>query len=573
MFNRLFLFLFIIHPFFSYSQVINGVFNIDKREIIHDYQHLDGKWEFYWHEFIKPNQIYEDKAYLQVPGTWTQNEKYPAWGYGSYRTIIRGLDTDKMYSLYIPDMSSNYKLFIDGILYSENGTLGTNTKESIPLYLPKAITFKPISSETEIIIHISNFDYRKSGIWRSLLLGTDVQIRTYQSNNVIIDTMAICVLLTVALFHLGIFLLRRKETSELLFGIICISLAFRALTTGEQLLTMFNPNISWELLRKMEYMPFYITIPIFVLFIKYIFPLDYSKLFNKAIYLISSILAIIILFLPAKFSNYTVPISQGVVVILIFYVLNIMIKVLKNRRESSILFTISYGIFFIASINDILYANFLIFTGFLAPLGFIFTIIGQSIMLTRKFIQSIDQKELLEISRDQFRKASITDALTGLYNSRYLYKIMDKEVIYHKETNEPLTFLMADVDNFKLFNDTYGHTNGDKVLRIIANTIKDSARDIDTACRYGGEEFSIILPNTNLEIGEEIAERIRENFEKLEYEDEKFNGITLSIGVSTLKDFDTVKTLIERADIALYKAKELGKNRVEIETEIILVNS
>lgn len=156
-----------------------------------------------------------------------------------------------------------------------------------------------------------------------------------------------------------------------------------------------------------------------------------------------------------------------------------------------------------------------------------------------------------------------TDPLTDLWNHGYFQYRLDEELAKAKAEKYSFSVVMIDVDNFKLFNDTYGHVQGDNALKIISASLKDICRKADILCRYGGEEFSLILPFTNKEESFFIGERIRLIFmEKVKVLEKSF---TISIGLSSFPhDGSDKETLIKKADNALYQAKHKGKNTVVI---------
>lgn len=169
---------------------------------------------------------------------------------------------------------------------------------------------------------------------------------------------------------------------------------------------------------------------------------------------------------------------------------------------------------------------------------------------------------------ERLRELSITDALTGLFNQREFRSRFEKEWERSTRYGNNLSFLMIDIDFFKKFNDEFGHQKGDEVLKTVAAVIKENIRTSDTAFRYGGEEFSVILPQTNLEKAETAAEKLRSAIERLEpftSEAGKQRKITISVGVSCFPECtDSREELIKLADGALYKAKETGRNRVKL---------
>ena len=172
----------------------------------------------------------------------------------------------------------------------------------------------------------------------------------------------------------------------------------------------------------------------------------------------------------------------------------------------------------------------------------------------------------LNESYKRLETLSIIDKLTGLYNRRYFDEALEKEVLRARRFKHDLSLMFIDIDKFKHFNDTYGHTEGDVVLQRLGRLIKEQARnEIDIACRYGGEEFTVILPETTRISAVTIANRILQNFSGVKFHiatKEEPVQKTISIGVAELEYKGDAKTLLVHADKAMYEAKELGGNRV-----------
>jgi len=157
---------------------------------------------------------------------------------------------------------------------------------------------------------------------------------------------------------------------------------------------------------------------------------------------------------------------------------------------------------------------------------------------------------------EELRIASNTDALTGTWDHGYFQDRLTQMLAERASSKEPLSLLMLDIDNFKYYNDTYGHLTGDKVLRELARAMKKSARADDYVCRYGGEEFAIILPGFKKEEAYNAAERLRAAVEK------SANRLTISLGIAAFpQDAKSKNELIAKADSALYEAKRSGKNK------------
>lgn len=202
--------------------------------------------------------------------------------------------------------------------------------------------------------------------------------------------------------------------------------------------------------------------------------------------------------------------------------------------------------------------------------------------VTDYLMRPVDPNELIARSMTQIRRKhcndrlrssvqqtielAVTDGLTGLHNRRYfdthLKLLMDRAAA----RGRPLSICMTDIDRFKQVNDTYGHDVGDEVLREFANRIRTTVRGADLACRFGGEEFIVVMPDTSAEMAAGVAERLRTIIESLPFAIPQADGplkVTASMGIATLRPGnDTAEALLKRADTALYQAKHEGRNRV-----------
>ena len=169
---------------------------------------------------------------------------------------------------------------------------------------------------------------------------------------------------------------------------------------------------------------------------------------------------------------------------------------------------------------------------------------------------------------EELERLSVTDRLTEMYNHGYFQQRLEEEVGRANRFGHHLSLIMLDIDDFKEFNDTYGHPRGDKVLQAVSAIIKENLREIDVAARYGGEEFVIVLPETESEGAAALAERIRDDVASYEFvggDDIPPVHKSVSVGVSTFPaQANSKPTLIESADQAMYSAKRQGKNKVVV---------
>ncbi len=171
--------------------------------------------------------------------------------------------------------------------------------------------------------------------------------------------------------------------------------------------------------------------------------------------------------------------------------------------------------------------------------------------------------------REALRAQSIRDPLTGWFNRRYMEETLEREIFRASRNERPLSVIMLDVDNFKEFNDTFGHEAGDTVLQNLCQTLKDHVRNEDVACRYGGDEFVIVLPDTSAELASRRADELRSALAEMGAHYQGKSGLlTVSIGIAAFpEDGATLKELLRASDIALFHAKGEGRDRVRLHSK------
>ena len=184
-----------------------------------------------------------------------------------------------------------------------------------------------------------------------------------------------------------------------------------------------------------------------------------------------------------------------------------------------------------------------------------------TVAIRRWLLEQAQQTRRFHRNSLRFEKLSVTDGLTQLFNRAHFFERLESELA----RPVPTSLILLDIDSFKLHNDTYGHLEGDKVLVKLATVIRSSIRDADLPCRYGGEEFTVILADTELSEAVPVAERIREAFAEVRFEPRPGERVhkTISVGVAQAAEDESAAQLVERTDLAMFAAKKAGKNRVQ----------
>jgi len=209
-------------------------------------------------------------------------------------------------------------------------------------------------------------------------------------------------------------------------------------------------------------------------------------------------------------------------------------------------------------------------------------IVGSLVLETREAVETnraMDARlketrgeiETLRESLEAARAESLTDSLTGIANRKHFEDTLMKAVSRADAHGSPLALMVIDIDHFKHFNDTYGHLTGDQVLRLVGMTMRENVRPTAMLARFGGEEFGIILPETNLEDAVRAAEQIRVSVMSRELvkrsTGEPLGRVTVSVGLATFRPGDTANSLLERADACMYTAKRNGRNQITTDAQ------
>ncbi|MBF0227854.1 MAG: response regulator [Desulfobacterales bacterium] len=357
---------------------------------------LNGEWEFYWKHFytsadFKSENIESEKKYLAVPGYWNDldvnGRKCGPFGHGTYRLriLLNNHNLDE-FAFYIVTMGTSYEFYANGKRLVKVGKIGTTKETSRPQYYPVVVDIKPDGSEIEVLIQASNFSHRVGGLWDEIQFGEEETIRDAKNYQEKYDILTFGCILIIGFYHIGIFLLRRKEKTPLSFGLFCILMALRAVTSNNsKLIAIILPSINWELLVKIDYFTFYVTGQLWILFVYHLFPEEFSK---RIIYIFSAINTLYVLsfvVFPVRIYSHFLVYYHIFAVIMMIYTLYVQILSILHKRDGSCIFSAAYMVLFVVLIHDLLYANRIIYSKDLTPSFFILFVFAQAYMLSKRF--------------------------------------------------------------------------------------------------------------------------------------------------------------------------------------------
>lgn len=309
------------------------------------------------------------------------------------------------------------------------------------------------------------------------------------------------------------------------------------------------------------------SMPIFLLlFMMAIF--ETKKLYIKEHRALQSILALLIVSFIYGLFDVTGALkhSTSLAALMMIITFSVSISLFIKKNPLAKFFLMGHTLFILFNGLAVMYYKGFIMPNYINSHGVGIGIVLEALTLAFIISYRIKILEGIRAKQAELTKQASTDPLTQLYNRRYFFTESNYMIEKAKNNNESLSIIIVDIDHFKTVNDQYGHKAGDLVLVDVANIFHQLSRDQDLIARFGGEEFVVILPNTNTTEAQACAERIRQGIEKhsVNLGDELTLNVTVSLGVAELDIManEAIESAVDRADKALYKAKTLGRNRV-----------
>ncbi|MFS0722568.1 ATP-binding protein [Paenibacillus sp. 1P07SE] len=365
----------------------------------HELSTLGGVWEFYSHRLLDPQTDWdsEDAQLVQVPGSWNSyqdgEELQDGQGYGTYRMQFTTSLDEEILAIRIPNIFSSYKLWIDGKLLAERGKVGQSRDTSVPEQYPGIVMFVNDREDHEMIIQISNYHHRKGGIWVEFLIGGSSDMVRYQMMDTANHMIIFGSLAMVGFYHLGLYALRRQEKFTLYFGLLCLLVSLRIIVTGNAYLMQWIPSISWGTGMRMEYSAFALSVLTSYLYIHHLFPKESSTRFLKLLTGCVATLCAIVFASSALFYSRLLPVFQLLVVIVSLYILYVLVKAVRNKRNGAVYVLIGIAVFVLTILNDMAFYNEWSTIGDLVPIGLFFVIMMQSFIISTRFSNALARVE------------------------------------------------------------------------------------------------------------------------------------------------------------------------------------
>ncbi len=367
-----------------------GILDLSKWDFEQKGNHsLDADWHFYYNAFLSASQMdtVDTPQYFPVPtASWTDytwnGDAIPGTGYATYRLKVILAKKYRLLSISTLDQSTAYRIFVNNELVGESGKIGKYRESMLPDPSTHIFLFSPSSDTLDIVIHISNFNHRKGGLWNSLVIGTVEDIQSSRNQTVYMDLFLCGSLLLMSFYHFLLYFTRKKRDTVILhFSILCLVVPIRLISTGENFIMDILPQLPWAWKYRIEYISLFLMLVFITTILQKLFPAEVSKYYKNFIVLLSIATSLFVFISDPLYFTYSIYVLHlcGVLCI-IFYPYWLVLAIL-HKREGAGIFT--FGIVFLAVtiINDILYSSGVINTFYLMPVGFLGFFIAQSALI------------------------------------------------------------------------------------------------------------------------------------------------------------------------------------------------
>ncbi len=365
---------------------------------------LEGEWAFYWEQLLSPDELGETAVtdYVPVPDNWQDytinGEPLPPEGYATFHLQLQNLKPDQVYGLYLDGQSMAYSLWLDDELLAQVGRVGTSQSEMRPHKNPQVAFFQPDGETTDLVMQISNYYHQKAGFRNALLLGDTKTVLQHQMRQLSSTMLLFGVLVVMGLYHIFLFAFRRQNKAPLYFALLSWLTAVRVAVTNQRIILDIFPDLPWTLLFRMEYLTFFLVLPIFIRFLYSLYPRDVPKWFIRIIWGFGLGFSLLLLWPSTlQLSTLTTP-YQAILLVELVYLTFLLARILYRRREGVWFIALAWSIGAASIITDILYYQGFISIGEVSPIGFLGFIFVQAALLSHRFSKTFQEVEDLSIA-------------------------------------------------------------------------------------------------------------------------------------------------------------------------------
>ncbi len=552
---------------------------------------LHGAWRFRPGDdprWASPDYDHSSWDNILVPRDWRRQGHEDLTGIAWYRAEIKvdreSISNLNALSIALGSVANAYRLYAGGQLLGGTGRLPPDPQMDSDRRRIYSIPPQAIDENGRLVIAVRVWRSETIGkastaglVEGSFMIGEGFELTRIVWLRESLGLMLAITYFGFGLYHLYLYFQNRKLPEFLWFGLTAILIAVYTLEVSQWRYVVPALNGMPHLLhKKIEYTVIY-ALPGIGLQLFYCLLNIKPPIWARTYQLGFGVMALVVALVPGReilthslfyWQSYVLPGLLATLFFVVWYAA-------RGHREARTM-TAGWTVFLFCALNDILVAQGASANPRLISIGFFAILVSMAISLAGRFTRmynNLDQEvqqrtRELERSNERLVEAARMDMLTGLLNRRGFAEVVSNEITRSGRSGRGFTVMMADIDRFKSVNDDYGHAAGDYALQQVSKLMSSQLRDVDTVARWGGEEFIFLLPETSLEGGATLAEKLRRLLERTHF---TFQGnvlsLTITIGVAAYQDGMSFEDCVNRADSVLYDGKQSGRNQVIVDPE------
>ncbi|WP_235775585.1 ATP-binding protein [Paenibacillus sinensis] len=383
-----------------------GILDLTQVDVGVNPQKLTGEWTFYWQELLSPEDIRirserdgNNDHWISIPSSWLgyrlDGQRLSGTGYATFRVIIELSEQDRneRLALRLPTIFNAYKLWVNGELLAQVGTVGQDKSSATPHLATKLVFFQPKNDKVELVMQVANFVHKRGGITKYIELGGSDVLTVKTNLKIAAEIFITASLLVIGMYNLLLFVLRRKDRAPLYFGLFTVLFGIRSLLGGELMITQLFPHFPWELEFKIEYLILCSSGYFITMYFECIFPNYVSRWFRLVSRIATGAFCILIVVTPALIYTKLLLMIGVMVVLHMVYLMVGLVQAAVRRMEGALLFLLVSVFTLVTVINDFLYYNGWSLIGNTSPLGLLIFTIAQMILLSSRYTRAVTNEE------------------------------------------------------------------------------------------------------------------------------------------------------------------------------------
>ncbi len=442
--------------FFSEPVAQQGILDLRQTDLSAHSVALNGQWHFYWKQLLEPSDSLPAKNnFANYPALWNDMEwhgnRLTSNGYATYLLTVFLPKNKPTLALQIPDTYSSYKLFVNGVLFAQNGSPDSIASKATPFWTTDIFVISKHPDTLNLVLQVANFWHAKGGTYKSIIIGEKTQLLLNHHRDTAIDLLLAGCLFMGGLFFLGLFIFGKNDQIILYFSLLCIVTSYRMIGTDLYVLHSLFPGLNWYISIRLEYITLVAGVALFSQYTRMLFPKDTLQILMKAVIWLCVIYSLIILTMPAVVFSSLLIIFLGVMFAYIAYCFYIYIQAVRNKRSGSIYALLSSGVMLLVYLLSNLHYfgiieehKAILFAGYIA---FFFL---QSLVLSHRFSHLLQQAGLQAqqglIAKEEFLSTMSHEIRTPLNSVIGMTHILQRSEP-RKDQKEQLDVLMFSANN------------------------------------------------------------------------------------------------------------------------------